>query len=71
MTTKHIFSITILLSLLLIPVHGIAGIDSLSSAINKARRQRMLTQRIIATYSQIGMDILTRKSTRQLNDAVN
>lgn len=71
MTTKHIFSISILFSLLLIPVHGIAGIDSLSSAINKAGRQRMLTQRIIATYIQIGMDILTRKSTRQLNDAVN
>lgn len=70
-TAKRVFSITILFSLLLIPAYSFAEIKTLSSAINKAGRQRMLTQRIVATYSQVGMDIMTKKSTRQLSDTVN
>ncbi len=31
----------------------------------------MLTQRIVATYSQIGLDISAKKSKRQLNKAIN
>ena len=31
----------------------------------------MLTQRIVATYGQIGLEITTQKSQRQLRDAVN
>ena len=48
-----------------------AQISSLSSAINKAGRQRMLTQRIVATYCQVGMDIKTSKSRQQLEDAIS
>lgn len=70
-TAKHVFSITVFLSLLLIPTFSFAEIQTLSSAINKAGRQRMLTQRIVATYSQVGMEILTTKSERQLNEALN
>jgi len=47
-----------------------AEISGMSSAINKAGRQRMLTQRIVATYCQVGMDIKTDKSRQQLKDAI-
>lgn len=70
-TARHLFSIAMLFSLLLIPAYSFAGIDTLSSAINKAGRQRMLTQRIVATYSQVGQEITTQKSQRQLRNAIN
>ncbi len=47
-----------------------AEINTISSAINKAGRQRMLTQRIVATYCQIGLDIKTSTSNNQLKDAI-
>jgi len=68
---RHFFSIAMLFSLSVIPTYGFAGIDSISSAINKAGRQRMLTQRIVATYSQIGQEITTQKSQRQLRGAID
>lgn len=70
-TARHFFSIAMLFSLLVIPTYSFAGIDSLSSAINKAGRQRMLTQRIVATYSQVGQEITTQKSQRQLRGAIS
>jgi len=70
-TTKHFFSISTLFILLLLPIEGFSEIYDLSSAINKAGRQRMLSQRIVATYSQIGQEIQTKKSKRQLIDAVS
>ena len=48
-----------------------AQINSLSSAINKAGRQRMLTQRIVATYCQVGMNIKQERSQQQLEDAIS
>lgn len=68
---RRIFSVTILFFFLLLPVSGMAEINDLSSAINKAGRQRMLSQRIVATYSQIGQEIQIRKSREQLKEAVS
>ncbi len=42
----------------------------LAPAINKAGRQRMLTQRVIKAYAQIGQGITPQVSKRQLDDAV-
>jgi len=47
-----------------------AEISSMSSAINKAGRQRMLTQRIVATYCQVGLGIKTQKSREQLKESI-
>lgn len=44
---------------------------SMGEAINKAGRQRMLTQRIVKSYCQIGQDIRFEASTQQLKAAVN
>ncbi|RDH81099.1 MAG: hypothetical protein DIZ80_13350 [endosymbiont of Galathealinum brachiosum] len=60
----------ILLFCLLLPTNSSAEISSLSSAINKAGRQRMLSQRIVATYSQVGQQIQTKKSRKQLKNAI-
>lgn len=69
-TTRHIISTAFLSACLLIPTYSTAEIYNLSSAINKAGRQRMLTQRIVATYSQVGQEITTQKSQRQLKKAI-
>ena len=68
---KRYFSITALFIFLLIPFDSYAEIENISSAINKAGRQRMLSQRIVATYSQIGQDILTKKSKHQLRKSIS
>lgn len=69
-TARHILSIALLSTCLLIPAYSTAEIYSISSAINKASRQRMLTQRIVATYCQVGQEIATKKSQQQLRQAV-
>ncbi len=43
---------------------------TLSSAINKAGRQRMLSQRMVKFYCQIGQGILVDKSRQQLQQSV-
>ncbi len=43
---------------------------TMGEAINKAGRQRMLTQRIVKSYCQIGQEIRFDASTGQLNAAV-
>lgn len=53
--------IILLISLLVFPFESFADISTMSSAINKAGRQRMLSQRIVATYCQVGMDIKISK----------
>jgi len=67
-----VYIVSMLLSLLTVsvPQSVSANIDSLSSAINKAGRQRMLSQRMVATYSQLGMDIQSKKSKAQLKEAI-
>ena len=42
----------------------------LAQAINKSGRQRMLTQRIVKAYVQVGQGITPQVSRRQLDDAV-
>jgi len=64
-------SVLFLLATLSISDIALANINSLESAINKAGRQRMLTQRIVATYAQVGMDIQTKKSKKQLKNAID
>ena len=49
---------------------GIAEITSLSSAINKAGRQRMLTQRMLKAYAMMGIDVLPEKSQQQLRASI-
>ena len=47
-----------------------AEITSLSSAINKSGRQRMLSQRILKTYSMIGIDVNAMAAQQQLQGAI-
>ena len=44
---------------------------SFAEAINKAGRQRMLTQRITKSYCQIGLDVVPEKSRHELEEAIN
>lgn len=66
-----VVTVAIFMMLVSMPQVVSASIDGLSSAINKAGRQRMLSQRIVATYSQFGMDIQSKKSKAQLKEAIN
>jgi len=44
---------------------------SFAEAINKAGRQRMLTQRITKNYCQIGLNVVPDKSRHELEKAIN
>lgn len=44
---------------------------SAASAINKAGRQRMLSQRIVKTFAQIGLGVMPQISSTQLEAAVD
>lgn len=72
MTTRikqtSIIAIIALLALL-IPITSFAG-QTLAESINKAGRQRMLTQRMVKAYGQMGMDLRYRESKRQLSAAI-
>lgn len=48
-----------------------AGIHSLSEAINKAGRQRMLTQRMLKAYVLIGMQVQLEKARQERAAAVD
>lgn len=58
------------LPLLVAPSAVHAEISSISDAINKSGRQRMLTQRILSTYSQVGKKVNLTKSKKQLKSAI-
>jgi nitrate/nitrite-specific signal transduction histidine kinase len=47
-----------------------AGELTYAEAINKAGRQRMLTQRITKSYCQIGLDVYPERSKQQLEDGI-
>lgn len=59
------------LPLLVVPSTAHAEISSISDAINKSGRQRMLTQRILSTYSQVGKKVNLTKSKKQLKGAID
>lgn len=62
---------SILVSVLLVfCLQAQAEITSLSSAINKAGRQRMLSQRILKTYSMIGLDVNPLTAQEQRTKAI-
>ncbi len=66
--------LTQLLSLLLISIFALpveAEITSISSAINKAGRQRMLSQRMMKCYSMIGIDVQREEAQEQLAKAID
>ncbi len=52
------------------PVLAAAENRTLMASINKAGRQRMLTQRMVKAYSQIGLDVRKSEAQEQLGQAV-
>jgi len=58
------------LAITVFPATASAEIQSVAEAINKSGRQRMLTQRIVRAYSQIGLSVDRRASEKMLKDAV-
>jgi len=71
-TTFNRFSIIAAITLLalLVPLTSTAAKLTLAEGINKAGRQRMLTQRMVKSYCQMGMELRYRKSEKQLNAAI-
>lgn len=67
---KHFMSIFASILITILPAYSFAEINSLSEAINKAGRQRMLGQRIVKNYLMIGSDIKTSKAQKELDDAI-
>jgi len=65
------FSFFQIVSLLLTSSIAQAEIGTIAEAINKSGRQRMLSQRILSTYYQIGKKVNLAKSKQQLGDAVS
>ncbi len=61
---------TIALVALVLPLTSTAGKLTLAEGINKAGRQRMLTQRMVKAYCQMGMELRYRKSEKQINAAI-
>lgn len=49
---------------------ALAQITDINNAINKAGRQRMLSQRVAKTYLQLGLKVDVETSTRALDNAV-
>ena len=62
---------SLILPLLLTPSISQAEISSIADAINKSGRQRMLSQRILSTYFQVGKKVNLTKSKKQLKDAIS
>lgn len=63
-------SIVSILLLLALSFSAQAEITTLSSAINKAGRQRMLTQRMLKAYSMVGIDVNAEVARAELYDAM-
>jgi PilJ/NarX-like methyl-accepting chemotaxis transducer len=72
MTARHWKPWVAVLCLGLLPVWLDTPADDLSAAaaINKAGRQRMLTQRIVKAYCQLGLGVMPQVSEAQLSRAV-
>ncbi|MEW8015208.1 MAG: type IV pili methyl-accepting chemotaxis transducer N-terminal domain-containing protein [Candidatus Sedimenticola endophacoides] len=46
-----------------------AGVSGIQDAINKAGKQRMLTQKIMGSYAMLGMNFQPEQSTQRLRDS--
>lgn len=67
----HLIALLACAGIFLIVPESVGAADiTLAQAINKAGRQRMLTQRIVKAYAQVGQGITPQVSKRQLDDAV-
>jgi len=65
-----LFSLVIALLIAGFPATASAEIQTVAEAINKAGRQRMLTQRIVRAYAQIGLNVKRPESQKMLASAV-
>lgn len=67
---KHFATVLAILSLLLGSVTAHGEITSLAAAINKAGRQRMLTQAMVKDYCLIGQDINKEQAIGRLQQSI-
>lgn len=68
---RAIFSLPVIFTIFVVLSFPLqAEITSLASAINKAGRQRMLSQRILKTHSMIGLDVNTLSAREQMQQAI-
>jgi hypothetical protein len=68
---RHITHLLSLILLFIFALPATAEITSISSAINKAGRQRMLTQRMVKSYSMIGIDVQRETAEEQLKKSID
>ena len=68
--SHFILRLLLLLSLLPLCLPAQADISTLGEAINKAGRQRMLSQRMLKDYALIGLDVNAVKAQKQLDAAI-
>ncbi|MDH5785819.1 MAG: type IV pili methyl-accepting chemotaxis transducer N-terminal domain-containing protein [Chromatiales bacterium] len=67
--TLHRLTVLLLLTITLAPAQ--AEIATISSAINQAGRQRMLSQRMVKSYCMIGIDVQREEAEEQLTKAID
>jgi hypothetical protein len=67
---KRIWSIALSLFLVLLTGEALAEISDINSAINKAGRQRMLSQRMAKAYFQLGLEIDVDRSKKVLETSI-
>lgn len=69
--SKLLFAASLVLAPALLPLMaGTTQSASALDAINLAGRQRMLSQRIVKNYTQLGLGVLSEAAERQLRDSV-
>lgn len=67
---KRLLVICVLMGFMSSHAWALAADNGHASAVNQAGRQRMLTQRIVKAYCQIGLEIEPRDSRRQIDASV-
>ncbi len=68
-TSKVVRAFALLLGMCLITEQAFAELN-IDEALNKAGRQRMLSQRIVKSYLMVGQDIHVAKTQKQLDAAI-